>query len=125
MNRRLMIAALMAWPFAGCGGPTAQGPKPGAPPLEFRTVKPQNADEGLVVGIRNTSDVTMDAVVVSIESPTVKGRRSYRHDKPLSPEDTIAVGAKELDGWKLKASDKLKVKCRQYSGEAEYTVPAE
>ena len=123
MRAPLVLAALMLLPLVGCGGAVAPAPKAGAPPLEFSVRKSQIPTKGMVVGIRNASDATLEEFIVYVEAEGEEGKRSYRVDAPLRPEDSITVGWMELDGWELKAGDRLTVKCKQYTGSAEYTVP--
>ena len=122
-----VVAMLLAGSFvaaflAGCERSAA--PKPGPPPLKITFRKSQIPTQGMVAGINNpTTDEEIKVVAVFVHGKSEKEERSYRLDRVIKPLDTISVGWAELDGWKLKAGDKLRIRCEGYTGEITCDVP--
>ena len=101
----------------GCTAPPPP-PKPGPPPLKISFRKSQLPLQGLVAGINNpSSSETIRVVAVFVQGVNEPGERSHRLDYELKPLDSITVGWKELDGWKLKDQDKLRIRCEGYTGD--------
>ena len=79
---------------------------------------------GVVLGLTNATDKeTLKNVVVLVKSSAGGGERSYRVARSLSPKETISVGWKELDGWKLNPGDVVKVKVDGDARPVEVIIP--
>lgn len=79
---------------------------------------------GVVLGLTNaTEKETLKNVVVSVKSPTDQGERSYKVARALRPGETLSVGWKELDGWKLNSGDVVKIKMDGQATPLEVVVP--
>jgi len=78
----------------------------------------------MVAGINNpSSSESIQVVAVFVQGKGEKEERSYRIDRELKPLDSIAVGWVQLNGWKLKPGDKLRIRCEGYTGDLESEVP--
>lgn len=119
----VVVLALM-FGFNPLGKKEKPDPKPGPPPLEFSFRKSQIPLKGMVAGVRNAStDEVLENFVVQVQPAGEESERSHRPIHLLKPQDSFTVGWAELDGWKLKPGDVLRVTCDQYEGEASATVP--
>jgi hypothetical protein len=122
-NRLLFGAVLSVPALAGCRQ-APPPPNPGPPPLKISYRESQIPTQGMVAGINNPS--TTDAIkviAVFVRSANDKDERSYRLDKEIKPLDMITVGWIEMDGWKLKTGDKLRIKCDGYDATLDTDVP--
>ena len=124
---RVAISLLAIWIGAtgiiGCRKQVA-APKRGPPPLKVSFRKSQIPTEGMVAGISNpSSSESIQVVAVFVQAKGEKEERSYRIDRELKPLDSIAVGWVQLNGWKLKPGDKLRIRCEGYTGDLESEVP--
>ena len=124
---RFVFALLGVWMAAsslvGCKKPVA-APRPGPPPLRVSFRKSQIPTEGMVAGINNTStSESVKEVVVFVRSKNEKEERSYRIDREIKPLDSVSVGWIQLNGWKLKSGDKLRIRCEGYTDDLESEVP--
>jgi len=78
----------------------------------------------MVAGINNTSiSESVKEVVVFVRSKNEKEERSYRIDREIKPLDSVSVGWIQLNGWKLKSGDKLRIRCEGYTEDLEIEVP--
>lgn len=120
-----LIAVLLVARFGSdLFGEKKPEPKAGPPPIVFSFRKSKIPLQGMVAGVRNTSEEeTLENLVVHVSSPEEEGERSHRLQIKLLPLDSITIGWQELDGWKLKPDDELKITCDQYQGERTATVP--
>src|SRR5262249_45961099 len=99
-------------------------PKQEPRPLRLSYRKSPIPTQGMVLGINNPSNSeTINVVVVFVQGKADKEERSYRLDKAVKPLNSISVGWVELDGWKLKSGDKLRIRCDGYAKELETEVP--
>src|SRR6266851_8168444 len=120
---RIVITPLVIWMAAsslvGCKKPVA-APRPGPPPLKVSFRKSQIPTEGMVAGINNpSSSESIQVVAVFVRGKGEKEERSYRIDRELKPLDSISVGWIQLNGWKLKPGDKLRIRCEGYTDDLE------
>ncbi len=125
---RIVITLLAAWigatALVGCKRAASPRPRPGPPPLKVSFRKSQIPTEGMVAGINNpSSSESIQVVAVFVQGKGEKEERSYRIDRELKPLDSIAVGWVQLNGWKLKPGDKLRIRCEGYTGDLESEVP--
>lgn len=120
----LMIGWLATTAFVGCRQePAAAPPKAEAPPLKVSFRKPPIPTQGLVAGLNNPSAThAIKVIAVFVQGKGEKQERSYRLDREIKPLDSISVGWIELDGWKLKSGDKLRVRCEGYTRDLECDV---
>ena len=124
---RGVIAMLAIWigttGLVGCRKQIA-APRPGPPPLKVSFRKSQIPTEGMVAGINNpSSSESIQVVAVFVRGKGEKEERSYRIDRELKPLDSISVGWIQLNGWKLKPGDKLRIRCEGYTDDLESEVP--
>jgi len=124
---RVVIAMLAIWMgttgLVGCRKQTL-APRPGPPPLKVSFRKSQIPTEGMVAGINNpSSSESIQVVAVFVRGKGEKEERSYRIDRELKPLDSISVGWIQLNGWKLKPGDKLRIRCEGYTDDLESEVP--
>src|SRR5713101_2156156 len=124
---RFVITLLVVWmapaSFVGCKKPVA-APIQGPPPLKVSFRKSQIPTEGMVAGINNPStSESVKVIAVFVKGKEDKEERSYRIDREIKPLDTISVGWIELNGWKLKHGDKLRIRCVEYADDLESEVP--
>jgi len=124
---RMVITLLAAWIGAtvlvGCKQ-APPSPRPGAPSLKVSFRKSQIPAQGMVAGINNpSSTVPVKVIAVFVKGKDDKEERSYRIDREIKPLDSITVGWIELDGWKLKHGDKLRIRCEGYTDDLESEVP--
>jgi hypothetical protein len=124
---RVLIRLLAVWIGAtglmGCSQPVA-APKPGPPPLKISYRKSQIPTQRMVARINNpSSSESIKVVAVFVKGKDENEERSYRIDREIKPLDSITVGWIELDGWKLKPRDKLRIRCEGYAGDLETEVP--
>jgi hypothetical protein len=78
----------------------------------------------MVAGINNpSSSESIQVVAIFVRGKGEKEERSYRIDGELKPLDSIAVGWVQLNGWKLKGGDKLRIRCEGYTDDLESEVP--
>jgi len=78
----------------------------------------------MVAGINNpSSSESIQVVAVFVRGKGEKEERSYRIDRELKPLDSISVGWIQLNGWKLKPGDKLRIRCEGYTDDLESEVP--
>jgi hypothetical protein len=115
----LVLAAILAGVALFRFGPAAAPPKPptrpGEPPLKISYRHSQIPRHGMVAGFNNPStSESITVVAVFVQGKGEKEERSYRIDREIKPLDTISVGWVQLDGWKLKRGDKLRIRCEQY-----------
>jgi len=126
---RLVIGLVALWigmtALIGCKRKQAvPPPKPGPPPLKLSFRKAQIPTEGMVAGINNpSSSETIKVIAVFVKGKDEKEERSYRLDHELKPLDSVTVGWIQLNGWKLKPGDKLRVRCEGYTEDFEGEVP--
>ena len=119
----LFLAWIGAAALPGCKKPVAE-PQPGQPPLKLSFRKSQIPTEGMVAGINNpSSSESIKVIAVFVQGKNEKEERSYRIDHELKPLDSISVGWIQLNGWKLKSGDKLRVRCEGYARDLEGEVP--
>ncbi len=124
---RVVITMLAIWMgttgLVGCKKQIAE-PRPGPPPLKVSFRKSQIPTEGMVAGINNpSSSESIQVVAVFVRGKGEKEERSYRIDRELKPLDSISVGWIQLNGWKLKPGDKLRIRCEGYTDDLESEVP--
>ncbi|MCA9068425.1 MAG: hypothetical protein KDA84_05860 [Planctomycetaceae bacterium] len=120
----VLLVARFGTDLLGDKEPKKPDPKPGPPPVEFSFRKSKIPLQGMVAGVWNTSEQeTLESLVVRVSSPEEEGERSHHLWKTLRPQDSITVGWQELDGWKLKPDDVLKITCDQYRDEVFITIP--
>ncbi len=114
-----LFLMMSAW---GCPAP-APPPQPGPPPLKISFRKSQIPLKGLVAGINNPSpSETIRVVAVFVQGANEAAERSHRLDRDLKPLDSITVGWAELDGWKLKKQDSLRIRCEGYTEDLKCVV---
>ena len=115
----LVVASLLV----GCGR-FASAPKAGPPPLKVSFRKSQIPTQGMVAGLTNASSTeVIKVVVVLVQGKNEKEGRSYRIAREVKPLDSISVGWVELDGWKLKPGDALRIRCARYTDDLACEVP--
>jgi hypothetical protein len=97
---------------------------PGAPPLRVTYRKATIPSKGLVIGLTNTGTESMTLNKVYVRSKSDKEDRPYDQllRKVLEPDDSIAIGWMELDGWKIQKGDRLRVFFNEYAQPLEITV---
>jgi hypothetical protein len=119
----LIAASLAAMGLVGCKQPPP--PEKGeAPPLQVSFRKSQVPTQGMVAGINNPSAThSLKVTAVFVQGKNDKQARSHRLDCELKPLDTTTLGWMELDGWKLKSGDKLRIRCEGYTKDFECEVP--
>jgi hypothetical protein len=123
MANTLLLVWMGATMLVGCKKPVAE-PRPEPPPLKLSYRKSQIPTEGMVVGINNpSSSDSIKVIAVFVQGKNEKEERSYRIDQELKPLDSISVGWIQLNGWKLKSGDKLRVRCEGYARDLEGEVP--
>lgn len=111
-HRRLLIGLMLAGILYGCiAGNQAPPPQAGPPPLKVSFRKSQVPFHGLVAGINNPTDQTIQVTAVLVQGAADAHPRTHRLDYELKSLDTMTVGWTELDGWKLKPKDKLMIRC--------------
>jgi len=108
-----LVSAVVATLIIGCQRATPP-PNPGPPPLKVSFRKSQIPTQGMVAGINNPSAESIKVIAVFVQGKGEKDERSYRLDRLIKPLDSISVGWAELDGWKLKAGDQLRIVCEGY-----------
>jgi hypothetical protein len=112
----MSVAVLL---LSGCARPRA-----GPPPLKVSFRKALIPTQGMVAGINNPSSAeSVKVVAVFVQGKGEKEERSYRLDRMVKPLDSITVGWVELDGWKLKPGDKLRIRCQGYTDDLACEVP--
>jgi hypothetical protein len=116
---------LVAISLVGCRKqpPPPKAPIPGPPPLRVSFRNSQIPTEGKVASITNPSETEpIKVIAVFVQGKKEKEERSYRLDREILPLDSISVGWAQLGAWKLKAGDKLRIRCEGYTGDLEREV---
>jgi hypothetical protein len=124
-------AAAGARPAPRSGGPRTvflfgkpAPPRHERPPLRVSHRRSKIPGQGMVLGLGNTTEKeTLRQVFVAVQSAGEEGERSYRVARSIRPNDTLAVGWKELRGWKLRPGDRVKVKVEGYTLPLKTTIP--
>ena len=94
------------------------------PPLRLSHRKAMVPGQGMVLGLTNATDKeTLKNVVVLVTSASAKDERRYRVARSIRPSDSIAVGWRELRGWKLRPGDRVKIKVDGYAVPVEAIIP--
>jgi hypothetical protein len=121
----LLVAGMAVATLSGCRrAAPASAPRPQPPPLKLSFRKSQIPTEGMVAGINNpSSSESIKVIAVFVKGKDEKEERSYRLDREVKPLDSISVGWVELNGWKLKPGDKLRIRCDGYARDLEGEVP--
>lgn len=120
-----LVAALLAVSVIAFLLPGCSSSKPGPPPpLKASFRKAQIPTRGMVAGLNNSSS----SESIKVETVFVQGKdeneeRSYRMDATIRPRDSISIGWVELDGWKLKSGDKLRIRCDGYDEDFMCQIP--
>lgn len=123
-HRRLLIGLLLVGILQGCfvGNQAVPPPQAGPPPLKVSFRKSQVPFHGLVAGINNPTDQTIQVVAVLVQDAADAHPRTHRLDYELKSLDTMTVGWTELDGWKLKSKDKLTIRCEGFTQDFQIIV---
>jgi hypothetical protein len=100
-------------------------PKPDLPVhVSFRT---SDVGRGMVLKVKNTSPAPLTDLTFTVtgEGGPKAGSISKVLVKPLEPQATLEVGWAELDGWELKAGERVQVWIRSEEYKpVEVVVPA-
>jgi hypothetical protein len=108
----LLVGSVGALFLAGC---KEASPKAGPPPFKVSFRKSLILGQGLVANVNNVSSMEpIKLTVVFVQGKDEKEERSYRLDRMIKPLDSLSVGWAELNGWKLKPGDKLRIRCEGY-----------
>jgi hypothetical protein len=101
--------------------------KPGAPSLRVSYRKASIPGKGLVIGLTNTSSQSLNVDRVHVRSADEKHERPYDQmfKKTIGPNDSIAIGWVELDGWKIRKGDQVRIFFREFEQPFEITVGEE
>lgn len=122
MPLRAAIAILAATWLAGC-----LQQKPGPPPLRVSYRKATIPGKGLVIGLANTSNESIQLDRVHVRSAKEQAERPYDQilKKVIDPNDSIAIGWAELDGWSIRKGDRVRIFFVEYAQPLEITVGEE
>jgi hypothetical protein len=117
----LAAIVLLAGIFLNRKPPGPPGPA-AAPPLAVSFRDSKVPLQGKVAGINNTSSQQVAVSVVYVSSKGDAAERSYRLDASIAPQDSITLGWAELDGWKLKPGDKVRLQCEGFAKTFDFEV---
>jgi hypothetical protein len=126
VTRAAVVGLVLAVGPLGCrqkAAPAPKAPDPGPPPVRVSFRNSQIPTEGKVASISNPSETRpIKVVAVFVQGKKEKEERSYRLDREILPLDSISLGWAQFGGWKLKAGDKLRIRCEGYTGDLERDV---
>jgi hypothetical protein len=98
-------------------------PKTNQPPITISFRKSKILGQGMVIGLTNASKKeTLKNIVVVVKSRE-EGEHSHRVARSIRANDSIAVGWRELRGWKLKPEDRVKITVDGYPAPIEVVIP--
>jgi hypothetical protein len=113
-----LLILLLSMLVAGCAAP----PVLATPPLKASFRPAQIPTRGMVAGVNNASGSIVTVETVFVRSKDDAQERSYRLDRKIAPRDSITIGWVELDGWKLRTGDRLRLACEGYRETFDFTV---